>query len=357
MPDPSSGAARRRRWWAAVRGFAGRPWVRRTLTVLVLALCALFLVRSFAGAGTRAATGAALTRLSPALPVALIPAVAALWLTALSWREPLQALSVPLSRAAAVRIFAAGQLGRYVPGVMWSIVLQSRLAAASGITVLHLTVAFGAGAGVALSTGAVLGLPALAGYAYGTGAAVLAAALAPGALWFLPRVLTAAVRLLTALQALARRLAPVPRDVLRRSVWLYAAAWVVTGTHLWLLAVALGADPLAAVVPCVAGFTLATALASVVVVVPDGLGVREALLAVFLASVLPAPEAVVAAAASRLVLAAADVLAFAYGSLAVRRTGTKAEDTGPSAGPGLRSAPGSPGAPAPPPKADVSSSG
>ncbi|MFJ9583881.1 lysylphosphatidylglycerol synthase domain-containing protein [Streptomyces acidicola] len=314
MPERTAGSAVRK-----LRAVARRRWVRATLTVLVLALCSGFLLRSFAR--DRAATGAALGELGPLLPLALVPAVAGLWLTALSWREPLQALAVPMSRASAVRIFAAGQLGKYVPGVMWSIVLQARLAAASGITVLHFTAAFGVYAAVSLSTGAALGLPALARYAHGDGAAVLAAALAPPALLLLPRLLTATVRLLTAVPALARRLAPVPYAALRRSVWLCALSWVVTGVHLWLFAVALGADPLDALLPCLAGFAVATSLASVVVVVPDGLGVREALLAVSLASVLPAPEAAVAAAASRLVLAAADVLAFGYGSVAARGAG------------------------------------
>ncbi|MFE4449535.1 lysylphosphatidylglycerol synthase domain-containing protein [Streptomyces sp. NPDC056796] len=299
-----------------LRDFARRPWVRGTATAVVLAVCAGFLVHSFArdGEATRTAVGL----LGPVLPLALVPALAGLWLTALSWREPLQALSVPLSRPSAVRIFAAGQLGKYVPGVMWSIVLQSRLAAASGITVFHFTAAFGLYAAVSLGTGGVLGLASLARHAYGTGAALVAAALVPVLLLLLPRLLAASVRLVKVVPALARRLAPVPLGVLRRSVWLCAASWLVTGVHLWLFAVALGADPLRAVLPCVAGFAVATSLSSLVVVVPDGLGVREALLAVSLASVLPAPEAAAAAAASRLVLAAADVLAFGYGSLAAR---------------------------------------
>ncbi|WP_405694632.1 lysylphosphatidylglycerol synthase domain-containing protein [Streptomyces sp. NBC_01185] len=312
--DTASPAGRRRR--DTLRAFARRPWVRGTTTAVVLVLCAGFLVHSFARDGAAARTAVGL--LGPVLPLALVPALAGLWLTALSWREPLQALSVPLSRPSAVRIFAAGQLGKYVPGVMWSIVLQSRLAAASGITVFHFTAAFGLYAAVSLGTGGVLGLSALAHHAYGTGAALVAAALVPVLLLVLPRLLAVSVRLVKAVPSLARRLAPVPLTVLRRSVWLCAVSWLVTGVHLWLFAVALGADPLRAVLPCVAGFAVATSLSSLVVVVPDGLGVREALLAVSLASVLPPPEAAAAAAASRLVLAAADVLAFGYGSLAAR---------------------------------------
>ncbi|MGW1713551.1 hypothetical protein [Streptomyces sp. NPDC002156] len=314
------GAPRR---WAGLCSFARRPWVRGALTVAVLVLCAGFLLRSLAR--DRAATGEALGQLGPLFPLSLVPTVAGLWLTALSWREPLQALSAPMRGAFAVRLFAAGSLGKYIPGVMWSIVLQTRLAAGSGITVFQFTAAFGLYAAVSLGTGAVLGLPSLAGYVHGTGAAVAAAVLVPVVLGMLPRLLVTAMRLLRTVKALDRRLAPVPSGVLRRSVWLCALSWAVTGGHLWLFAVALGADPLDSLLPCVCGFAVATSLSSLVVVVPDGLGVREALLAVSLASVLPPAEAAVAAAASRLALAAADVLAFGYGSLAARRAGSPAE--------------------------------
>ncbi|MFJ4616626.1 lysylphosphatidylglycerol synthase domain-containing protein [Streptomyces sp. NPDC088812] len=296
----------------------------------VLALCAGFLLRSLVR--DRAATGEALGQLGPLFPLSLVLAVAGLWLTALSWREPLQALSVPMRGTFAVRLFAAGALGKYVPGVMWSIVLQTRLAAGSGITVFQFTAAFGLYAAVSLGTGAAIGLPALAGYGYGAGAAVVAAALVPAALVVLPRLLVVAVRLLRTVKALDRRLAPVPSPVLRRAVWLCALSWAVTGGHLWLFAVALGADPLGSLLPCVCGFAVATSLSSLVVVVPDGLGVREALLAVSLASVLPPAEAAVAAAASRLALAAADVLAFGYGSLAARRAGPPAGAADPAGG-------------------------
>ncbi|MFD7657920.1 lysylphosphatidylglycerol synthase domain-containing protein, partial [Actinosynnema sp. NPDC059797] len=302
---------------SALGAFLRRPGVRRATTALVVLLCAAFLARSLAA--DREAAAAALGRLGPWLLPALVAAVVGLWLTALSWREPLQALSRPLGRVAAVRLFAAGSLGKYVPGVMWSIVLQTRLAASSGITVFHFTATFGLYAAVSLATGAALGLPTLLRYAHGGWTALGAAALAFAALLVMPWLLATAVRLLRRVPALARRLAEVPADVLRRSVWLCAVSWVVTGLHLWLLVVALGADPVAALLPCLGGFALATSVASLVVVVPDGIGVREALLAVSLASLLPAPEAVAAAAASRLVLAAADVLAFAYGSFTARR--------------------------------------
>lgn len=304
-------------WRARALAFLRRTWVRRATTALVVLMCAGFLGRSLAA--DREAAGAALGRLGPWLLPALLAALVGLWLTALSWREPLQALSRPLGRLFAVKLFAAGSLRKYVPGVMWSIVLQTRLAASSGITVFHFTATFGLYAAVSLATGAALGLPTLLRYVHGGWTALGAAALAGVALLVLPWALAVAVRLVRRLPALAKRLVEVPQDVLSRAVWLCSVSWVVTGLHLWLLVVALGADPVAALLPCVGGFALATSVASLVVVVPDGIGVREALLAVSLATLLPPAEAVAAAAASRLVLAAADVVAFACGSVTARR--------------------------------------
>ncbi len=81
-------------------------------------------------------------------------------ITALSWREPLCAVSVPIGAGDAVRLFAAGQLGKYVPGVMWSVLLQAQLAARSGITTTQIAVTFGVYGVVSLATGAAIGLPA-----------------------------------------------------------------------------------------------------------------------------------------------------------------------------------------------------
>ncbi|MQS09552.1 hypothetical protein FNX48_020960, partial [Streptomyces sp. IF17] len=319
-PEPHPGTRSRTtgiRLLTTFRAALRRPLVRHTLTVLLVVACAGFLVRSLAG--DRAAAEAAIGRLGPVLPLAVLPALLGLWLTALSWREPLQALSRPMTRATAVQLFAAGSLGKYVPGVMWSIVLQVRLAASSGITVLHFTAAFGLYGAVALATGGALGAPTLLGLLHGGGAALASAVAALLGLLAMPWLLGTAIRLVRRVPALGRRLAVIPADVLRRSVWLCGISWVVTGLHLWVLVVALGADPMAALIPCVGGFALATALASLVVILPDGIGVREALLAVALVPLLSAPEAAAAAAASRLVLAATDVLAFGYGTIVGRR--------------------------------------
>ncbi|GAA2837427.1 hypothetical protein GCM10020220_027940 [Nonomuraea rubra] len=59
------------------------------------------------------------------------------------------------------------------------------------------------------------------------------------------------------------------------------------GLHLWPLAIAMGAPPSRSLLLCVGAFTLATSIGIAAVFIPDGIGVREAVLTATL-SVVPA---------------------------------------------------------------------
>jgi uncharacterized membrane protein YbhN (UPF0104 family) len=90
---------------------------------------------------------------------------------------------------------------------------------------------------------------------------------------------------------------------------------VVSGHHLWLLAVTAGAPPAKSYLICVAGFAAATVAGLVVMIAPDGLGVREAVLLVGLATVMPLSVATPVVLASRLVCALSEVAIGAGGLL------------------------------------------
>lgn len=291
-------------------------WVRIAVTVAVLACVSVYIGLDFAEHGDE--TLRAIGALRP-LPVALALATVCVGvvITALSWREPLQAVAHPIGAPDAVRLFAAGQLGKYVPGVMWSVVLQAQLAARAGITLTQMGVTFGVYALVSIATGAAIGFPATVGL-IGDGSpwpAVAVVAAAAAGLAALPWLLRQAARL----PVLRDRLTPVAAGPLRRSVLLCGGSWLVSGLHLWVLAIALGASPAAALLPCVGGFALATVAGTLAFLVPDGLGVREGVLAVVLSGCLPAPAALIVATASRVLLAASDVIMFSYGSWSARR--------------------------------------
>jgi uncharacterized membrane protein YbhN (UPF0104 family) len=86
----------------------------------------------------------------------------------------------------------------------------------------------------------------------------------------------------------------------------------------------MGAAPVRSLALCVGAFTLATSVGMLAIVIPDGLGVREAVLMAALAVVLPAPAAAVVALASRLVSTVSEVAlgaaALTVAEVMVRRT-------------------------------------
>ena len=99
-----------------------------------------------------------------------------------------------------------------------------------------------------------------------------------------------------------------------RGVGWAIAFWVVYGGHVWVLAVGLGADPWQALPVAIGGFAIAFSLGPLLVVLPAGAGVREAVLVVLLHSVLSTSEATAVALTSRGILMATDgLLALAAG--------------------------------------------
>ena len=100
-----------------------------------------------------------------------------------------------------------------------------------------------------------------------------------------------------------------------RGVAVVAAFWLVYGGHVWLLAVGLGADPLEALPVAIGGFAIAFSIGPLLVVLPAGAGVREAVLVVLLAGVLTTAEATAVALTSRGILMLTDgLLAMAAGA-------------------------------------------
>jgi uncharacterized membrane protein YbhN (UPF0104 family) len=119
------------------------------------------------------------------------------------------------------------------------------------------------------------------------------------------------------------------RAIFRGSLWTLAF-WFVFGLHVWVLAVGLGADPLAALPVAIGGFALAFSIGPLLVVLPAGAGVREAVLVVLLSSVLPTPEATAVALTSRGLLMATDgLLALAGAVLPRLDAAARVEQVGP----------------------------
>jgi hypothetical protein len=223
--------------------------------------------------------------------------------------------------SAGARIWFLSNLARYVPGNIWSYVGAVELGRREGVArrvtlavmaltqVLSVGVAVAAGLPVLLAERARLGRPALLG-------ALVVAAGAGLAVLFRGRLL-----------ALARRRVPGfdPRELTPSAgtvAWLvagYALYWAVTGLAFAALVAAL--HPLAAgdVPLVVATYAAAYAAGFLALLTPAGLGVREGVLVVALAPVLPAGPALVVALVSRVWMMLVELAGAAVAHLVARR--------------------------------------
>jgi hypothetical protein len=310
-----------------------RRWRRRAWRLLVVGfglVVAVAIWRALAGQDW-SVVGVLLQRrdrgqIGLLLTAALLTAVAGPLLGMLSWRTVLLECGGPVSLARVLRIFFVGYLAKYVPGKLPGMVAAVKVAMSNGVTLPRMI-----GAGVlsmvlvhltGLTVGLLAGVEVLGGKA---GWLVLAAVPIVVVAWR-PDLVTRAGRLAT---RLLRRPAPASAPSARGLRWAVAVqtgSWLVSGLHLWLLAVAMGAPPARSLALCVGAFSLATVVGMLAVVAPDGLGVREAVLLAALAAVLPVPAATLVVLASRLVTTVGEVVlggaALAAAELLQRREST-----------------------------------
>ena len=295
------------------------PKRSRWPTVVVLAVVAGFFVATLAARWNDVIS--LKWRLEPGL------FTAATVLLALSYGLVAWLWGLALRRAAGTRLVAGARiwflsnLARYVPGNVWSYVGAVELARREGVArrttlavmaltqVLSVGVALAAGLPVLLAERARLGRPALLG-------AVVVVAVAGLAVLFRRRLLGLARRRLPGFDQ--AELAPSAGTV----AWLvagYAAYWVVTGLAFAALVASL--YPLAAgdVPLVVAAYAAAYAAGFLALLTPAGLGVREGVLVVALAPVLPAGPALVVALVSRVWMMLVELAGAGVAHLAARR--------------------------------------
>jgi hypothetical protein len=277
--------------------------VRGVLLAALVAAAVLVLVRD--RRGLQESLGA----LSPwALAAAAVPALLAMLAALGVWRSVFAALGARMGVVPAGRVFYASQLGKYLPGAVWSIASQVELT--RDLRIPARTVVAGGAMTLAVST--AVGLPL---------AAVLLPPFAPEAVRPYLGVLLAAPLLLAvlhpavlgplldrALRAVGRPPLPVrptTAGMARAAGW-QLLVWVLLGLHAWVLAVGLGAPAAPALPVAVGGYALAYSL-GLLSLLPGGAGVREAALTLALSTVLPAPAALLVAIVSRATLVVVDL--------------------------------------------------
>ena len=221
-----------------------RRWARfarPALAVLIVAAVGYAVVAQWPDVSRAIATLA-----WPSVLLAFAGVVAGSLCAVMSWRALLAQEGHPLRPIEAGRIFLVGQLGKYLPGSVWSVVIQMELGRRAGVPRARTFTASLAWIGLSLSSALVVGL---------TGIPVILDAASPVG-WVLLAVLPVALvcstpAVLTRLVDLILRLLhkePLPHAFTWRGVgqafgWLLLT-WLCYGAQLWLLANALGAPGL-----------------------------------------------------------------------------------------------------------------
>ncbi|GAB3464243.1 lysylphosphatidylglycerol synthase domain-containing protein [Actinophytocola sediminis] len=277
-------------------------WVRVGFLVAVLAFGAVFVIARWDE------LLAALGRLSWGLVVAAaVPAAASILATGLGWRAMLADLGGRLPVRGAARVFLLGQLGKYLPGSVWSFLAQAELARDHAVSRKVTVTGSVLGLLLALSTGAataVIMLPAADGVLRRYWWVVLV--VLAGVLFLHPRVVGPVLdRVLRLLHRTPLDRWPSYRGLLTAAGW-YTVGWLLLGLHCWLLMIGFGAPPGTSFPLAVGGLTLAFCLGLLFVPAPAGAGIREVTLVLAFGSVLGHGESLAVALISRIMLTMLD---------------------------------------------------
>lgn len=286
-------------------------WVRAGLLVVILAFCSYGLTLEWPQVHP------ALSRLHwYSIAGALAAAMASAGCMMLAWRRLLTDLGSKLPVPVAARVTFMAQMGKYVPGAIWSFAahvelgydydVPRRRGAASVIIGLAVAVATGL-----LISAAILPLasPTVARkyLLFLAVVPLIAFCLAPP---ILHRLLGFALKII--------KQDPLEQPVSWRGLavamgWT-VAGWLLLGLQVWLLLADMTTDGVDLVLISVGAYALACSLALLLVVFPGGIGAREVILVAALAPVLPHGAALAVALVARVVTTVSDV---AWGGIAL----------------------------------------
>jgi len=236
------------------------------------------------------------------------------------WREVLSGLGVRIDWKTSVRLFFVSQLGKYLPGSVWPVLMQMEVGRERGasrrsmLSANLITVVLGCTVGLVVAClllpfydthalthywWALLALPALIGLLH------------PRSLPFLlDRVFVVLRR-----QPLGERVDP--RAEVRAAGW-SLLSWLGLGGQLAVLCSALGHRGLSSWVLCIGGMALAVSLGVLFIPAPAGAGIRDIVLKLVLGVILTSGQALAVVVASRVILILCDVSLAAAASTLLR---------------------------------------
>jgi uncharacterized membrane protein YbhN (UPF0104 family) len=320
-PSPSSEPklmARVGAWAGKASTLSRSRWFRLAfgLTLVALAVWAVL--------SRRAQVSDAIGQLTPAwLVVAVLATIMNVTLAGMVWRTVLADLGSRLKLPVAARIFFVGQLGKYLPGSVWPVVMQTELGHDHQVPRRRTATATVVGMLLSLLSALLVVLIALpfAPDALPDGFAWAVILVLPLVVVLHPAVMGRLVD--RALRIVSKEGLPertTARGTIKAMLWAIGS-WVGAGLQVWALSVPLGADAnISTAVLLVGGYALAWAVGFVVIIAPAGAGAREVALAAVLSTVLDSHgEVVVVVLLSRVLFTVTDLVAAGTGILAARR--------------------------------------
>jgi uncharacterized membrane protein YbhN (UPF0104 family) len=229
----------------------------------------------------------------------------------MAWRATLADIGHRIPIRSAGQIYLIGLLGKYLPGSVWTFVMQMELGRRAGVprarAFLASMVSLALSTTAALALG-VFGLPVLLQLDAWITALVIV--LAPVSLLCAhPRVLTWLVQRFLKLVRRSPLHEPITWRGIGAVVTWSAVAWVCFGLHLWLLANAQSAPGVSGVFRCVGAFAMGLTVGMLAFLSPSGLGVREAVITAALLPYVSPGTALGMALASRMIFTVADLIA------------------------------------------------
>jgi uncharacterized membrane protein YbhN (UPF0104 family) len=228
----------------------------------------------------------------------------------MSWVTVLNGLGPKVSVPRAAQVMLVGQLGKYVPGSVWSYVVQMELGRQHGIARPRIFIAGLYAAGIGVVSSLLLGALALPVVIQGYDELLWLFLLLPIGLACLhPTIMT----WLASLVLRIFRRPPLDHKVRFGTVGI-AVLWslgsyILYGLHLWILVNALVDPDFGSLVLMTGAVSLGFTVGLLAFVVPSGVGVREAILIGAMTLLLTVSEATAISLVSRLLFTVGDLLA------------------------------------------------
>lgn len=247
--------------------------------------------------------------------------IVALVANMLSWRAMMAASGYRVRLAAASSIFFVGQLGKYIPGGVWSIAAQAELGRAHGLQRTGSAVAALASMLVSMVTAALVGIVAV----------LLGSPTGFASFWWLIPVIVVGLVCLT--PPVLGRLIAIAFRLLRRPpqdttltwsgtvmslVW-SLVMWIAYGVQASVVLRAFGADSPALFPVAVGAYAVAWLVGFLVIIAPAGIGPREGILVLLLGSVAGGSAPLALAVISRVFMTIGDVLLAGVGAVLAAR--------------------------------------